>query len=349
MDSPFWDSIEKIVSNLRLSGCRGIQAKIRDVGLNTSKFSSIVAELEIAWFLARKGKRNLWLLADDFLPGKSPDLAMSDNIGDHYVEVVLFSDDETTLLIYTKMEELLHSLDLSYLVDITLPYDLSGPAIRHEERNLRDSKVEKVLNNLGRVLKSRVIPAGLPTRVVIDNVAFDLRLSSIGKGGVGIIQSTPVSISPGLFTDRIRFLVSDRIYGKANKREDWSGSDLSRFYVIAINCGQLLVQEEYAIEALLGQRASYTCFPTRNAIPKDLVEEVARRSWRTFLERVHIIPKGRTSFISQGVYLTEPVCKNVSGVLVYMRNRDSACFIPNPFAFEEICDSRLTGFLDNYS
>ena len=88
----YWSYLDDLVSELVQAKCKGIQEKIADVD-NYHKFMSAESELEIARVLSGKGKQ-VELLPDAYLTGPSPDLLVTDSIGQAYVEVTRFNEDE---------------------------------------------------------------------------------------------------------------------------------------------------------------------------------------------------------------------------------------------------------------
>src|SRR5712691_7650219 len=107
---PYWKYLDGLVASLISEKCDGIQDKMKDVGRNNMlKFESAISELRVALLLARSGK-SVRLLSDDYLPGKSPDIHATDGLGNYYVEVVRFSDDETIETIFEQVGAILSSL-----------------------------------------------------------------------------------------------------------------------------------------------------------------------------------------------------------------------------------------------
>jgi hypothetical protein len=97
--------LDRLISDLAAGKCEGIREKLADVANNSSKFKSTVSELEIARILIQH-KKIVKLLPDGYMGRDtagdeipSPDILTRDETGDYYVEVSMFSDDETSGLI----------------------------------------------------------------------------------------------------------------------------------------------------------------------------------------------------------------------------------------------------------
>ncbi len=308
---------------------------------NLQKFESTVSELRVALLLCKRSKQ-VMLLPDNYLPGKSPDMLVQDALGESYVEVVRFSNDDVIDTIFGRLTKYLDDSLKPYRIDVSLSADLSTPVVGHVERRASLTKTEVIVGKFNETIESIDIPI-LPTDVVIDLVKFTISRSPIGKGFVGTIGTPGITLPMGAFSSRIRFLVADPVHGKAAKRKTWTGSHLLKYYMIAIVVEQPFFDEESALEALLGSRVHHTYSRPETPIHPE-VEKATNRGWKSYLERVHLLPTQQSIFSSYGIYLTDPICKNVSGTIV-LTNSDAVLFVPNPFASEEINDSRLASFV----
>ncbi len=149
---PYWQHLDAIFASLKKYDCKGIQEKVRDVGPNNmSKFDSTISELNIALLLCRNGKR-VTLLPDDYLPGKTPDMHVEDELGEHYVEVSRLSDDGTIGLMHDEINKSLDSVGLDFRVDVSLSRLLSKPAVGFRERREKDRIAHEVLEKFGETL-----------------------------------------------------------------------------------------------------------------------------------------------------------------------------------------------------
>jgi hypothetical protein len=335
--------LDGLARTLRQRNVKGVQMKILDIGPNNlSKMRSTVSELRVAELLALNGK-DIELLPDDYLLGKSPDILARDSLGEHYVEVARFSDDEIIEHMLGKVTEILERITAAYRVDIFLSSDLSKPAVEHQERRKKEGIAESVLAKFGEVLAGYE-DFSATKGISVEGVEFQISKSPIEKGFVGTVSIKEMVLQSGQFSDRIRFLVSDPKYGKAIKRESWKGTDRSKYYIIAIVVEQPFFDIESAITPLLGFRNHYT-FKAPKVDIHPLVKEASTRGWTPFLEEVHLIPRGETIFTSYGAFLEDAICNNVSAVLVLAENR--SVWLPNPFASGEINNPRLVRFWNN--
>lgn len=309
----------------------GIQQKITDVANNINKFESAVSEFEVARFLAGKGKQ-IQLLADSFMAGKSPDMLVIDAMGEYYVEVAQLTEDESLAIILDELRVFLDDPSKRYRVDVKLPESLSLPVTDYDERQVKEDKAKKAVSDFKSGFAGLNLNQ-LPLEVVFGGVTFHIVQSGTSKGYPGLVDHSLIVVPSHKYVKRLRYLVAK----KAGKRSDWIGSDLKKPYIVAIDCEQVYLFQEDVEEALLGSRETY------HLVPLIEVQQAADKGWRDHLVKINMIPADRTTFKSYGLYLTQTISQNVSAVLV--RRDRQYWFIPNPFAYDEINNSSLTGFV----
>jgi hypothetical protein len=323
----YWSYLDDLVSDLIQAKCKGIQEKIADVD-NYHKFMSAESELAIARVLSGKGKQ-VELLPDAYLTGPSPDLLVTDSNGQAYVEVTRFNEDEFVSIVLDELRQFLKNQSMPYQVDVSIPDDLSLPGIGYRSMQEKKEKAKKVMEAFKLKFSSSVVP---PPEIIVEDVTFSISRSKT-KGGPGFINSAVIVVPSHQYVNRIRYLVA----WKAEKRESWTGADLKKWYFIAIDTEQTYLDEDDVTQAVLGHRV------TEHIIPPSEVQVAAEKGWTQFLKQTHFIPNDRTYFGSYGVFLSQPICKNVSGLIV--RKDQNVWFVPNPFAADDINDARLTSYL----
>jgi hypothetical protein len=339
----YWEYLDGLISDLRTGKCEGIQEKLADVANNSSKFKSAVSELEIARVLIQHHK-SVKLLPDAYM-GKSgsgneipsPDMLATDTTGEYYVEVNLFSDDETSGLIVDDLRAFLADSKPPCRVDVSLPQTLSLPANSYAERSTKYTQIKRILEDF----KPKFTGTNrnkLPLHIKADGAVFDVSTSGLGKSYPGMVTTDAFQIP----SQQIIQIIQYRLSEKAKKRLKWTGNNLDKRYIVAIDCDQITVNDFELYPALIGTGNYYQLKPPAQPIPA-AITNAANAGWRTFLESVHLIPVGHTIINPYGCYLTDPLTANVSGVL--FRVGSKLWFIPNPFADPKINDPKILQFL----
>jgi len=336
-DHEYWAYLDTLIDTLRVARCSNIQRKFVDVANNLIKFESTISELEIARLLSHKGKE-VELLPDSFLATKSPDMIVKDANGEYYVEVMRLSDDEASEIIFDGIRSSISNLDRPVYVDVNLPEDLSLPVTLHNERRLKEDKARRVIQQFNKQIATANL-GKLPTAISIEGVIFEL-IESPSKSGPRLLKSQWIAVPLGKYVERIRYITTL----KAQKRSSWVEDHLNKKYIIAVDCEQRMLDKAYVDEALLGFTTTYLPDMAPKASVPTKITLAEGKGWSSFLKKVHLIPTANTIFTSYGAFLTDPICKHVSGVLVRMGSRDPY-FLPNPFAEPAINDPRLVNFI----
>jgi len=328
---------------LREGKCEGIQEKLADVANNSGKFKSAVSELEIARVLIQHGK-TVKLLPDAYMGRDadnneipSPDILAHDKTGDYYAEVSMFSDDDTSGLILDELRPFLSDSKPPCRVDVSLPQSLSLPANSYAERTTKYARIKKILDDF-KPKFSTADRKRLPIRITVDDAVFDVFPSGLGKGYPGMVN-TDAFVVP---TQQIIQIIQYRVNEKAKKRLKWTGDNLNKRYIVAIDCDQVTVDDFELYPALIGVGNYYQGIPPAQPIPP-AITDAANSGWRAFLESVDLIPLGHTIINPYGCYLTDPLAANVSGVL--FRVGSKLWFVPNSFADPQINDPKILQFL----
>jgi len=299
---------------------------------DSRKFESACSELEIARVLCDGGKQVQLLLDSSMGPGKSsPDLLVTDANGrQSFVEVTRFNDDELATIIMDGLNDFLRSQPASYQVDISIPDWLSIPVTGYRSMRERIDKANRVVDSFRQQFGSSSPP---PSQITAEEVVFSVSPSNHPTGFVRLVNYALVTVPDFMYVSRLRFLVAL----KARKRQSWTGVDLSKPYVIAIDTEQTYFEEDHLTEAVLG----YTV--TEHISPDPKVQVASQCGWLQFLRSKYLIVDDRIYVASFGIFLSDPACENVSGVIV-KKNQD-VWFEPNPFAAQSINDPRLVSYI----
>ena len=250
-----------------------------------------------------------------------------DSPADSYIEVARFNEDDLLTILLDELRQFLRSKATPYLVDVDIPDMLSVPVTGYHSMQERKDTANRIMKEFETKFSSPP-----PAQIVAGNVTFTISNSSTGTCGPGLVNSAAIEVPSHLYISRIRYLVTS----KAIKRESWTGDNLKKRYVIAIDTEQSYLDEEDVAQAVLGARVTDPIWP----LPE--VADAAKKGWVTYLEKEHLITKDRTYLASRGVFLSDPLCKNVSGVIV--RKSSNVWFYP--FSADEINDPTIAHLLD---
>lgn len=331
-DQDYWNNLDNLISSLRAAKCMGIQEKVSETG-SSDQFQSTLSELEISLLLANKGK-HVQLLSSSYFtePGKKPpDLLVTDISGQAYIEVTRFNEDALVSIIVEDLRQFLQAQTTPYQVDVTIPDHLSMPVVDHASMQEKKEIALRVMAKFKAAFPSSGAPPSW--NFSEEEITFSARKLRVGTGSPGFVNYGIIIVPDYLYLSRLRYLVT----WKAEKRATWTGQDLKKPYIVAIDTEHIYLKEEILITAILG------CRHTDHMEPLPQVREAADKGWGTLLEQEHLIPKDRIRFGTMGVFLSNPICKNVSGVIV--RNDSNIWWKPNPFAAVEINDPHLLNYL----
>lgn len=324
--------LEKLFEELYGCACKGIEVKVQETSADLFRFQSLIAELEFARYFARN-RMQVELLSDNVFEGrKAPDMGIRSDSEEYFVEVKNIQLDEENYIFGTKIVEALNSLGMSFMVVIKSSSLLSTPSYRYQTREQKEKSCEIALSELRSQLKKT---SSTVTPVVITTMVADVELHSTkkGKSYLGISAMKEAISEPPEYKERIRY----DILQKSKKREDWTGNELDRFYIVAIDDNSVFFYiDRYNVE-LFGN-ASYYCYPLTVPKPKidSEIDTAIKNGWEEYLKRMCVLCNNRSVIPEneRGMFFTEPSMKNVTAVLV--RNRDRVYLLANPLAEEKI-------------
>jgi hypothetical protein len=337
-------------------------AKIKDTN-TLDKFNSLIAELISAKVYAQRGCE-INLLPDDFSKSTSPDILCRCHDFLFYVEVTRLSDSEPTLKIIDGLRELL--LDKPFVVSVKFNDILSQPCFSGAERRKQEILLEKSMRQFKKELESLTSEAS-DHELTTDCIIFSIS-SSAGKPGF-----------PGSFVSHYKFpeelfekYVTFRLVEKAKKRIKFEGSARNYPYILTFVSENISVDDIDFKDLLYGCTTEISIFPSEDPktihratiwrdkewgkilqdknkhIPKwQDIEAAANSGWNDFLTEIHYIPNDYTYLAKEGLFLTDPLMKNVSGIMLIRKSIESH-FYPNPFCDHEISIVSYQEFFNSF-
>lgn len=333
--------LDSLINELRKGKCQKIREKMNDVN-DLQKFRSTLAELRIGRYLLHHGK-SIVFLPDNYMSGKNPpDILVNDASGQYFVEVKLFTEDDIcTEVILEGLRSFLTTSKFNVFVDIELGKELSTPKTTYGERSAKEKLAKTTLQEFQNKF-NKINFSKLPARVTTQEATFIVKTSPVKRSMVEAMRTCVI-----LLPAELREKLKRDVCTKASKRKSWKGADLLQPFVVAVYTEQWGIDIDDAKYVLFGERctiAGSTPMPKITIPP--VIQHAAKRGWRAYLQAEYLLPYKRTYLVwnNRGIYFTESVTKNVSGVIVGDES-SSFSFIPNPFCDAQINNPNIITFL----
>jgi hypothetical protein len=332
--------LNDLIRFLREHGCSDIQEKLKHIS-DLLRFRSIRSELEIAKGLIQRNK-SVDLLPENYMGMVSPpDLLAVDDEIEAYIEVKRILEDQTTSAIIEFLRRFLRENNYHYIINVVLNEMMSIPVIKWHERRLKEEVIRKALQEFEAKIKT-LDPTSLPAEIETNIGKFEIHPSTSGRGFPGVIRTSFIKLPEKKMIEKIR----QDVIEKASKRDKWIDEHQAKIYIVALDFEELAYDKDYLEIALIGHRV-YVKPPLQAPIIYETneVQHAKELGWEQFLRETCIIPTNRTYLDSnrKGIFFTEPIIKNVSGVIG--KFREELHFVPNPFSFDEINDPRLVNYI----
>jgi hypothetical protein len=324
--------------------------KIKETN-SLKKFNSLISELNTAKIFVQKGC-SINFLSDDYFENASPDILCRCSDFSFYVEVTQLSDSEPTLKIIEELRELLR--DRPFVARIEFTDFLSQPCFSGAERREQDKILENSMAQFRKDLKS-LSPESQDHEIITEGIKFSLTYTGKRPGIVGSFSSSYM-FPEDLFEKYATY----RLLEKAEKRESFKGSEKNYPYILAF-ASEIISIDEIDFKDLL-----YGCtteiFAIQSNDPEEVlqstilrdndwqkiigekskhiprwqeIEAAANSGWNDFLTRIHYIPINFIYLTKEGLFLSEPLMKNVSGILLIRKSTEYHFYL-NPFCEQVI-------------
>ncbi|MFA4849956.1 MAG: hypothetical protein WC626_09545 [Methanoregula sp.] len=314
-------------------------------------FQSLIAELYCAKIFAQKGC-DFELLPDDYFSGASPDLLCKYHDLSFYVEVTSLSNSDPTVKIIDELRELVR--DKPFVVNVNFNHNVSQPCFSGKEHEEQETLLNKSLEQF-KTEFVQLTPDSSVKRIETDSITFIISPILEKPGLIGGLSSG-YRFPTGIFEKfGTRLLLK-----KGGKREKFVELAKNFPYILTFVSGNVAV-DDIDFKHLLYGRAPTILIdifddPEENRlasiqrdkeweeilqnqsqyIPKwQEIDTAAKSGWNSFLTEIDYIPHDYTYLAKEGLFLSEPLMKNVSGILL-LRKSIEPHFYPNPFCDHEI-------------
>lgn len=228
---------------------------------------------------------------------------------------------------------------------LLLKKNLAIPKVNGSERENQEQLVESSLREFEDKFKTSTL-SKFPFEIDTTDITFKIYETSYGNGYLGIITLELVTI-PSVSLCKY---VKDRLIKKAVKRNYFEDVHRSYPYILAFDCDEWSIDASDINKLLYGKITIIASTPSQwrdnewnkiitdkeRNIPKwTEIDTASKNGWGDLLIEKCLIPNNYSYLSEEGIFLSEQLMKNVSGVL-FRDKLDNVSFYPNPFCSTEI-------------
>ena len=328
----YLEILDTLFRELYRHAYQGVEVKVCETSAHLFRFQSLISEFEFARYFAGNGMQVELLSSNAFQGRKPPDMWVRSGSQEYYVEVKNIQLDDEDYTFGTRIAEALNSLGMSYMVAIRSSSLLSTPSYKYQARDRKEKDCDAALVEFKEKIEttSLVTPPVLITTSVAD---IELHPTTKGKSYLGIGAMKEAIGVPPEYKERIRY----DILQKSEKRDVWTGKELDKFYIVAIDDDSLMFYIDKYNGQLFGN-ATYYCYPLKVPDVKinSRIENAIKNGWEDYLKKMCVLRNDRSIIPEneRGMFFVEPSMRNVTAVLV--KHRDSFYLLANPVAEERI-------------
>jgi len=339
--------LDELFKELYQGSCNNIKVKVNETS-DLLRFSSMVSELEFARYFT-KNQMQVTLLPDNIFQGRrAPDMIVSTTSLDSYVEVKNIQFDEESWEFGTEIAKKLNELGLSFMVVVKSSMTLATPAYIYQTRDKKEQASQQSLEEFSQEMRKVKTDS---SKITIKTAYAEVDLHPTGKekSYLGINTMLEAITQPPDYIQRIKY----DILNKARKREDWTGDELKKTYIIAIDDVSMLFSVDTYNNELFGHATYYSPVVYGDAtgrIPpppvpsikiNDQIKLAIKQGWKDYLVKMCILQNDR-SVISEnrrGLFFNEPILENVTAIMIM--NRKQFWLLANPFAEGKINNPKI--------
>ena len=345
-NNEYLDILELLFGELYQKSCDGIDTKVFETSPDPIRFQSLISELEFARYFIKRNMQVQLLSANDFQGRKPPDMHVRHNSKEYFVEVKNIQEDDLDYVLGTKIAEILNSKEYSFMIVVNSSISMATPTYFHGMREEKEKYLQSVLGEFIEKLKNVSINS-LPFVIKTTYADIELQKTKKERSYLGIGTMKQAISEPPDYKERIRCDVLQ----KAEKRKNWIGDELDKFYIVAIADDSLFFYiDRYNLE-LFGNA---NCYSNGLKVPKvnlnNDIENAMKNGWEDYLKQMCILQNDRTIIPEneRGLFFIEPSTKNITAVLVkhkknfhVLANPLAEPRISNPHILQELKDSLI--------
>jgi hypothetical protein len=325
--------LDQLFNDLVKSDCTGINEKVGEVA-DLLRFEGLIGELEFArYFLNKKWRVNL--LPSNFFEGrKSPDMSVTSDKREYFVEVKNIQLDDEEHAFGTEVAKFLNSQGKAFVVVVKSSSALCKPAYKYQDLDKKEAASSAALEEFK--TKFTQCPA-THEKMTINTSAADIELYPTKKGEsyLGITTMQEAIGEPQEYSERIKY----DIHQKSLKRDGWVGNEREKPYIVAI-------KDDYSMFFSDGDRynqdlfgtATYFCSPLPVPEPTltNTIEHSLSLGWKQYLIEKCLLRNGRSVIVDnqRGLFYNDPKLRNVTAVIA--KHQTMYYLFANPFAEDQI-------------
>lgn len=339
--------LDELFRELYQGSCNNIRVKVNETS-DLLRFDSMVSELEFARYFI-KNKMQVTLLPDNIFHGRrAPDMIVSTTSLDSYVEAKNIQFDDESWEFGVNIAKKLNELGLSFMVVVKSSMTLATPAYIYQTKDKKEQACQQSLEEFSQEIKKvKTDSSKITIKTVYAEV--DLHPTRKEKSYLGIGTMLEAITQPPDYIRRIKY----DILNKARKREDWTGDELKKNYIIAIDDASVLFSVDTYNGEFFGHATYYSPVvlgDTTGRIPpppvpsikiNDQIKLAIKQGWKDYFVRMCILQNDRSVIPEnrRGLFFSEPILENITAIMIM--NRNQFWLLANPFAEGRINNPKI--------
>jgi len=337
-NSEYLSYLDKLFKELYEGTCNSINVKVNETP-DLNHFDSLISELEFARYFLKNKMQVTFLPHNIFQGRKAPDMMISSSSLDSYVEVKNIQVDEASWKFGINIVKKLNDLGFCFMVVVKASKTLATPAYIYQSKYVKDQTQKQAFISFHREIRHVKTDSSKIT-IKTAYAEVDLHPTEKEKSYLGIGTMLEAITQPPDYIQRIKY----DILNKARKREDWTGDELEKSYIIAIDDASPLFSVDTYNSELFGHATYYSPVvlgDTTGRIPpppvpsieiNDQIKLAIKQGWKDYLVKMCILQNDRSVIPEnrRGLFFSEPIFENITAIMIM--NRKKFWLLANPFA-----------------
>jgi hypothetical protein len=328
--------LDRLFEELYSGSCKGIEIKVNETA-DLFRFESLISELEFARYFIRN-KMQVELLASNAFQGRrAPDMLVFGDSKKYFAEVKNIQLDDESYDFGSEIAEALNTLRMSFMVVVKASSLLSTPAYKYQTKDQKEKECRDAIEEFKDKVKKT--PLDSPAISISTKIAdIGLHPTKKSKSYLGIETMLQAISEPLEYKGRIKY----DLIQKSKKREDWTGDELNKLYIVAIDDDSIFFYIDRYNADLFGDATYYSPpLPVPETKIDATIDYALKHGWKEYLTKMCVLRNNRSVIPEnkRGMLFTEPALKNVTAMLI--RHRTEFHLLANPFADGKINNANI--------